>query len=411
MDAEPPRRRRVSKVLDVTEFWSERGGGVRTYLTNKAQTLTSLGIDHCVLVSARKTGEGRVLSNGAAGSRLVELGGPPLPYDSTYRLFLRLSAARRRMQSERPDVLEIHSPELAAVAALRVPESSYGIRTFVWHSDFIDTYLSWRVAEAAGQRAADLVTTPLWSWVHAIANRCAATIAASRYQATKLRDRGIPRVAEVPFGVDTNVFHPGAADPAYRAEHLGDDRDALLLVGSGRFAGEKRWDVVIDGFRRLSLRRRAKFVLFGDGPERARLEARARGIPNLVFAGFTKDRAALARALASSDALVHSGPFETFGLAVAEAVACGTPVVVADRGAAHELADPRCGEVYTALDPESLANAVERLFTRDRSELVAAARDRARRAISIDSHFRSMVALYEDLLAEHSERAAVANGP
>ena len=55
--------------------------------------------------------------------------------------------------------------------------------------------------------------------------------------------------------------------------------------------------------------------------------------PGVRFTGFEKRREALASALASADVLVHGCPFETFGLGVAEAVACGLPVVAPDEGA------------------------------------------------------------------------------
>ena len=56
------------------------------------------------------------------------------------------------------------------------------------------------------------------------------------------------------------------------------DAKTAIVVGVGRFAIEKRWDVVIDAFLRSARAARdAVLVLFGDGPERERMKARARG--------------------------------------------------------------------------------------------------------------------------------------
>jgi alpha-1,6-mannosyltransferase len=392
------------KVVDVTEFWSERGGGVRSYLTSKAHGLTALGVEHRVFASGPRSEEAPLRTGELAASRLVRFAGPALPYDSTYHLFTGFGAVRRQLRQELPDVLEIHSPQLAALAALAAPQRAFRARTLVWHSDFIDTYLSWQIAARSSARVASAVTAPLWSWVRAVTDRCSATLVASAYQASKLRAHGVARVTEMPFGVDTSMFRPEARDPSFRARFLG-TRKASLLVSVGRLASEKRTDVLIEGFRRLRAQRDAVLLVYGDGPERARLEASARDLPDVVFLGFEHNRAELSRALASSDVLVHAGPFETFGLVVAEARACATPVVVSAQGAAGELASADCSEKYSECDPQAFSAAVERLLARDDAELTARARAAASRVLSVGQHFRSLVSLYRDLLSEPRRRA------
>ena len=391
------------KVVDVTEFWSERGGGVRSYLTTKAQRLPSLGVEHQVFASGPRNEEIPLSNAENRGSRLRRFAGPALPYDPTYHLFTQLGAARRALLSERPDVLEIHSPQLAALTALATPRRAFGIRTLVWHSDFIDTYLTWKIAERSSARAAALATAPLWTWVRAITGRCSATLVASSFQASKLRAHGVLNVTAMPFGVDTSVFRPEARDPSFRDRFLG-NRDATLLVSVGRLSAEKRTDVLLEGFRQIRKKREARLLVFGDGPERTKLETSVRDCPDVVFLGFERNRAELARALASSDALVHAGPFETFGLVVAEARACGTPVVVASSGAAGELAARDCSEKYVACDPAAFAAALERLLARDRRDLLERARAGVSSVISIEQHFRALIALYRELLSQHGPR-------
>jgi alpha-1,6-mannosyltransferase len=391
------------KVVDVTEFWSERGGGVRSYLTSKAQGLTSLGVEHRVFASGPRSEEVPLEQGETAASQLVRFGGPSLPYDPSYHLFTRFGAVRRRLQQERPDVLEIHSPQLAAAAALAAPRRAFQVRTLVWHSDFIDTYLSWQIAAQSSQRVASVLTAPLWSWVRAVTHRCSATLVASAFQARKLRAHGVPGVMEMPFGVDTSTFRPEARDANFRAGFLG-TRRAELLVSVGRLAAEKRTDVLIEGFRRLRARRDAVLLIYGDGPERARLEASSRDLKDVIFMGFERNRAELARALSSADVLVHAGPFETFGLVVAEARASATPVVVTAEGAAGELASSDCSEKYAAGDAQAFANAVERLLSRDRHELAVRSRAAANQVLSVGQHFRRLVSLYRDLLSESRGR-------
>src|SRR6185436_12498401 len=104
---------------------------------------------------------------------------------------------------------------------------------------------------------------------------CDATFVAAKWQAEKLRAHGVPRVVHVPFGIERSEFTPDRASEARRRELLGDaDPRAKLLVGVGRFAVEKRWDVVLDAFVKLRETHEAVLVLFGDGPERDRMKAR-----------------------------------------------------------------------------------------------------------------------------------------
>src|SRR5262249_7172575 len=153
---------------------------------------------------------------------------------------------------------------------------------------------------------------PLWAWVRTIARGCDATFAASQWQAEKLSSHGVERVCHLPFGVDKENFSPGRRSEAVRRDLLR-GRNGPLLLAIGRFAVEKRWDVVLDAFLALNVRD-ATLAIFGDGPEAASMKAKVAGRDGVIFFGFERDRQKLATILASGDALIHGCPFETFGL-------------------------------------------------------------------------------------------------
>jgi alpha-1,6-mannosyltransferase len=320
-------------------------------------------------------------------------------------LLWRVDKVTTIVSRERPDVLEIDSPYLAAVACLLVPRESFGVRTFVWHSDFIDTYPRVALERRAWGRGSFGRATlePLWAMVRFIAERCDATFVASRWMRDKLVSHGVARVRRLSFGVDHATFAPSAGSERARLSLTDGREDVALLVSVGRFAVEKRWDVVLDAFEVVRRERRCRLVLFGDGPERAAIEARARRLGgDLRVMGFEKDRAALAGALASADMLVHACPYETFGLAVAEALATGLPVVVPDQGGAAELADASCAERYEAGDAPACARAILSMLARidrDRGRLRDGALRAAARIPSIEEQFRRAYEAYAELLS------------
>ena len=415
------------KLVDVTEFYSERGGGVRSHLTLKQHVLCQLGCDHTVLAPGDQDidFESHETENGTANdsaeppvahphghARVVRIKGPAMPYDPSYHLLYRVDKIVAQIKALHPDVLEIHSPYVAAIGALATPRTAFGIRTMQWHSDFIDTYagtLEDKRAPKFVQRVAGLTKRPLWAWVRTIGRACDVVLVASKWQQQKLSRQGVPRVRLHPFGIDKSVFRPAARSDARRAELLGESFDTLI-VGVGRFAIEKRWDVVLGAFRKLvaifdgvrargEKSRRAKLVIFGDGPERARMQALVEGRADVVLAKFETSREALASALASADVLAHGCPYETFGLGVAEALSCGLPAVVPDEGGAAELVTEGCGAHYQSGNEEDMARALLRVLTMNRDALADAAMRAASVLPTISEEFTSQLDLYRELLA------------
>jgi alpha-1,6-mannosyltransferase len=389
------------KIVDITEFYSERGGGIRSHLTDRAFYLSLHDHRHLVIAPGPRDEVTRVgaASAGHGESRVMRMAGPAQPYDRTYHLLHRFRRIRQRVRDERPDVLEAHSPYLAAAAVVASGKGAARLKTAFWHTDHMGVYVESQLTKVLGSRCASGAMRPLHRALRALLAPFDATFAAGREQAERLRAAGVRRVIHIPFGVDKQTFRPEAASDAWRRASLGDaEAGTALLVGAGRFAREKRWDVVLDAFARLSARRKARLILFGDGPERSRLERSAP--PGVRFPGFERDRARFARALASADVLVHAAPYETFGLSIAEAVACGLPIVVPDAGGAAEHAAPGASAKYPSLDADACAAAIEALLDRPRDDLRARAVEAARRAPSRDDHFRQVISAYDALLRD-----------
>ncbi|WP_408896971.1 glycosyltransferase [Nocardioides sp. R1-1] len=176
-------------------------------------------------------------------------------------------------------------------------------------------------------------------------------------------------VERVPLGVDLATFRPAA-------RRVAQDDGVLRLVHAGRLSREKSPHLAVATAVELHRRGVAlRLDVYGEGPHRDELEELARDAP-VRFHGYVGGRAALRDRLAAADVALSVCPGETFGLAVLEALACGTPVVTADRGGARELVDAGCG-TWAAPRAEDLADAVLRLLELPERRRRTAARARA----------------------------------
>ena len=192
------------------------------------------------------------------------------------------------------------------------------------------------------------------------------------------------------LGVDLEEFTP--------AETSHEVSSTLRLVYAGRLSREKSPHLAVA--TAVELDRRGVDVqlnVYGTGPHVDELRALAGGAP-VFFHGYVDSRAGLAEAYRAADIALSVCPAETFGLAVLEALACGTPVVTSDRGGARELVDTSCAE-WGSPDPVFLADAVLRMadrVRRDQAGLGEAARAQAEK-FPWEAAVAGMLSIHEEL--------------
>lgn len=175
-------------------------------------------------------------------------------------------------------------------------------------------------------------------------------------------------VERVPLGVDLAAFHPWP-ERSY-------DDGLLRLTHVGRLSREKSPHLAVATAAELHRRGvPVRMDVYGEGPHLAELVEIAGDAP-VTFHGFVDGREELSSRIAAADVALSVCPTETFGLAVLEALASGTPVVTASRGGARELVDESCGAWGTP-DPGSLADAVLEVAERPVTQRRLAARRRA----------------------------------
>ena len=170
-----------------------------------------------------------------------------------------------------------------------------------------------------------------------------------------------PLITRSPHCVDNERFWSGAEAlrtsgrrPAERAAlHI--EEDDFVVFFSGKFQPRKRPLDAVRAAARLGAR--TVLMTAGDGPlaEDAQAEARRLGV-RLAWRGFL-NQTEMPRALAISDAVLVPSAWESWGLAVNEALAAGVPCVVTNRVACAPdlIADAVTGFVVEPGDSEGMA--------------------------------------------------------
>jgi glycosyltransferase involved in cell wall biosynthesis len=175
------------------------------------------------------------------------------------------------------------------------------------------------------------------------------------------------------------------------------------IVYVGRLLEGKGADTLVAAWRHLPS---VRLLVVGDGALRPELEATARRERlNIEFVG-VQGRQAVLKAIANADFLIMpSVCYETFGLAIAEAYACGTPVLASRIGSLNELVDEGVtGRKFIAGDPDDLARAVRVMLADEVSlrRMRAAARAYFDARLTEDQNFVQLMQIYSAVIAEHA---------
>ncbi|MBC3787874.1 N-acetyl-alpha-D-glucosaminyl L-malate synthase BshA [Spirosoma utsteinense] len=110
-----------------------------------------------------------------------------------------------------------------------------------------------------------------------------------------------------------------------------------LIVHTSNFRRVKRIDDAVMMFYHIQQQIPAKFLLVGDGPERARIERLVRELGIYDQVRFLGKLDAVEEVLSVADLFVMPSENESFGLAALEALACEVPLITSNAGGLPEL--------------------------------------------------------------------------
>lgn len=199
----------------------------------------------------------------------------------------------------------------------------------------------------------------------------------------------------LPLGIETDIAPLPEPERSEVRRSLDVPEGLNLVLHVGRLVPEKRPDLFLRvACEVLGTQPDTRFVLVGGGPGTDGLRGLAEELGvsgKVIFAGFVENLRAV---YAAADVFVSTSRYEGWGLAVAEAMAAGLPVVATRVGGVEDVVG-QCGILVDTDDPVVIGQYVINLL-RDpawRSRLGADARQRAQEILDV----RKSVAAFEDL--------------
>jgi len=268
-----------------------------------------------------------------------------LPFAATrYREYLPLfPAAIEQLNLDDFDVVlsVSHCCAKSVVRSGRARHLCYCLTPMRYAWDQFDAYFGVDRAGALGSAVMRTAMNWMAKWDRETAGRADRYVAISHYVAGRIR-RYYNREATIVYPpVDTSFFQPDSRLPK---------REALIVSALVPY---KRIEVAMAACRAA----RVPLRIFGDGPDRRRLEGSAG--PDVTFEGRLSNEAI--RDAYRQAAVVLLPGEEDFGLVPLEAQACGRPVVALARGGATEtVVAGETGVLVEEPTPDAFADGITR---------------------------------------------------
>jgi glycosyltransferase involved in cell wall biosynthesis len=366
-------------ALDVTSLYDVRTG-VGRFVQELATQLAPRPDVDLLGFAVTFRGQGDLASLLPHGARAAS--GPPMAATPLRKLWRRFDGPRIERWTGRVDV--VHGPNFVVPPARAARVVTIHDLTFLHHPEFCTKH----VLEYPGLLRRALRTG---AWVHTTSDFV-------RDEVVELLGAAPERVVTVPLGVTP----PGSADPSRGRTVAGAERYVLAL---GTVEPRKNLPGLVAAFDALAARDPGlRLVLAGpDGwgtDQLADALAQARHRDRVVRLGFVSedDRAAL---LAGAAVVAVPSFYEGFGLAAAEAMLAGTPVVASDAGSHPEVV----GDAALLVPPgdhDALVAGLGRVLEDDAlaATLRASGPVQAGR-LTWDRTAEGVVALYREAVAEH----------
>ncbi len=336
--SEPFQKNRVSLFVP-----SLGGGGAERVMLNLSQGFAERGLTVDLVLAQAK---GPYLDQVSSKVRLIDLKAP--------RVLLSFPPLIRYLRQEQPAALlgAMHYANLVALWAKRLSGVSTRVVATV-HNPLSHLF------QSSSPRRAGLIPSLLplfYPWTDRI-------VTVSEGLADNLAQK-----ANLPRHQIQVIYNPVVTSDLFTKSRVPLDHlwlrpgEPPVILGVGRLTEQKDFTTLIKAFAIVRQSCPVRLMILGEGEDRLKLEALVKEIGlegSVSMPGFVENPYAY---MAKAAVFVLSSAWEGFGNVIAEAMACGTPVVSTDcqSGPAEILENGKYGELVPVGDVEELASAIAR---------------------------------------------------
>ena len=300
------------KTLLVAESYAPRINGVSNSVSRVAAHLQRRGCTPLVLAA----GPSFSAANSIDEVRVRSFQ-PPF-FDEYDFALARASQIEKILLREKIELVHLASPFFLGMRALKAA-NNLGIPSVAIYQTDVTGF-----ARAYGLKAVAPMIDRKITKIH---QRSTINLAPSKFYCDYLIGNGVKNVYQWGRGVDLDNFHPKKSELSIKEQW--NQKTKYFIGFVGRLAPEKN----ITDLKYLANDPQIQIVIVGSGPAEKKLKL---DIPNAIFTGQLTG-GALAKVMASLDAVVATGRNETFCQVVQEVKASGTLVWVPNKGASQEL--------------------------------------------------------------------------
>ena len=262
---------------------------------------------------------------------VLKVKGLTWPTETQHKLAIAFSGRLRNFIKERKiEILHSHDPFVLGFRALKMQKEFSIPHVHTYHTLLVE----YRHYIPKPFTPSKKMVADFSAW---FCNMVNSVIAPTEEIKKELLSYGVRRrIHVIPTGIDTETFSKPKRDIRKMLNLKG--KKVLLYVG--RLAKEKNVFFLLEVMKRME--KGVLLLMVGDGPERERLEKKAREERlNIIFTGRVP-REELVDYYHAADVFVFSSLTETQGLVVLESLSSGTPVVaIARKGIKNVLEDGR----------------------------------------------------------------------
>lgn len=312
--------------LDINTFYYASDGGVKTFYNAKIEWFKKHPEHQYFLVFPNSK---FTIKQIAPNVHTIQVKGIKNLIGKNRRLMIDYFKVMKVIRKIKPDVVEIGDPLLTPFLGVFMRRTGMfkGLLASFHHSDPINTYVHpWAFGEntSAVRRVIARLCQRLYLFTH---KRIPYSMVATQTIKDKLAKMGIPNIMVKPFGVQKLFFnHSCVRRPVTKAKHL---------LFAGRLEHEKGIHLLKKIMPRLLEIEDVHITVMGKGAHENYFQDLEH--PRFNYLGYVADRQKVEEVYRKNDLFLAPGPFETFGIAVLEAMTSGMIVVGPGAGGTGEL--------------------------------------------------------------------------